>query len=490
MLNHLKERFWNHRALVKDVGAVSASRLIRQAVLMIAVAMAARVLGKELLGIWALIYIVIQFGVLISDSGISTFVVRQRDLTDRMYSTALLLSTALAGLIAALITSLGFPLSSLFGLEDYAWHFVAAGFTVIPLTVNGILQAKLRRDRRFGAMFASDVGASMTMLVGAGWMLWSGSGLWAFIIPTIVAAVVGLSICVAVSGLPRLTMDRSCVKEIVDYSLGIVGFSSLNHWARNMDHILIGKFLGAAPLGVYSLAYRIMMLPLSQINATAQTVALPYLSPHQDDPAKLRKSMRSIMVIVGMLTTLPTIWVWLERELLVSVMLGDGWGEVADLLVVFAPLAVLQALVNPIGMCFLVTGKTKRLFLIGTVHTAATVVSFVAGVWMGTLDSVVICYAIANLCMVPIMVGSGMRTIGGTLRQWVSWCVPFFVCLPICWAAQRITPVAGSAWLEAGKTLVLTTVVCSFAYLYAYRTTFAVAMMPARVRSKLSPRTS
>lgn len=472
VIERIKEVIVRRRGVARDVAAVAGSRLIRQGVMMVAMAIAARVLGKELLGVWAMIYIVIQFGVLLSDSGISTFVVQNRELTDRKYSTAFYLSTGLAVAIALVIAAIGIPLSIALGFRDYSIQFVAAAVTVIPLTMNGLLQSKLRRDRRFTTMFVSDASASATLLAGTVIMLTGGYQLWAFIVPTIVAAVVGFTVCVIAGGMPRLGFERTHVKEISGYSLGLVGFSSVNYWARNVDHVLIGKFLGAAPLGVYSFAYRIMMLPLSQINATAHTVALPYLSPHQDSPLMLRQSMRKIFVIIAMLTTVPMIWVWVERDLVVDVVLGPKWGEVGDLLLVLAPLGAFQALVNPIGLCFQVSGKTNRLFQVGMVQTAVTVVGFAVGVWMGSLMSVVTCYAVSNLIVLPLTVGSAMKTIGASLTDWLVWVFPFLALLPLCYGASMLVPPMQSVVLHAVTTCSVTGILGAIVYAWVARVTF------------------
>lgn len=470
-----------------DVGAVAGSRILRQVVLVIVMAIAARVLGKELLGVWALIYIVLHFGVLLSDSGISTFVVRQKDLDRRMYGTAFYLSTGLALLISAIVAAIGVPLATVLGYREYSVHFMVASLAIIPLTMNGLLQSKLRRDRRFNRMLAADACANLLLLGGAVWMLAVGAELWAFIIPTIVAPLAGILVCASAVGIPAFKLDRGNVKTIADYSLGLVGFCSVNYWARNADHVLIGRFLGAAPLGVYSFAYKIMVLPLSQINVTAHTVALPYLAPHQDDPKKLCESMRGLTVVVGMLTTLPMIWIWLERDFLIDLVLGQQWSGVADLLLVLAPLGILQTLVNPIGLCFQVSGKTKRFFVVGLVHTFAIVLSFVIGVWLGTLQWVVTCYAIANLIMVPISVGTGLHTIGGHLRDWLLWCSPFFGCLVACWHVHQWLPSIDSDWMQLMATLVVTCLTALPFYWYAFRTTFGGEVLFGNRKAEYPP---
>ena len=452
---------------VWDVGAVSVGRIARQATMVLVMAIAARVLGQELVGVWALIYVVIQFGALLGDSGISLYVVREKELDERGFGTALSVSTLLALAVGGITAAIGRPLANGLGYGEFSGHFVAAGAAVAPVTVNAVLQSRLRRDRRFVPILIADLAASATLLVAFLWMVFRGADVWALIVPTAVGATVGATTCICFTGLPRPALDSARIRSIADYSLGLIGFNSIHYWARNADHVLIGRFLGASPLGIYSLAYRIMMLPLAQINATAHLVALPYLSPYQDDIPRLRKSLRQIVVVIGMLTTLPMICVWLERHFIVELILGPQWNRVADLLMVLAPLAILQALVNPTGLCYQVTGRTKTLFAIGLVQTIVTVCGFVVGVWIGSIDAVVACYATINVVVLPFTIGIAMNTISDTFTGWLRCCLPFIGCIPVCWVATTIIPNNSNPWLQALITIIASAACCLPLYLFA-----------------------
>jgi PST family polysaccharide transporter len=457
---------------VWDVAAVAGSRITRQAVMVIVMMIAARVLSQEHLGAWSLIYIVIQFGVLLSDSGISTFVVCHRTMTSRMFSTAFYLSLMLAVALSVVILIVGIPFAHTFDYQPYVPHLIGASLAIIPLTMNGILLARLRRDHRFHLMFVSDCISSGVLLAGAVTLLLRGSGLWSFILPTIAAGTSGCFVCSIASGIPKIRGTVRHARTILDYSVGVVGFSSVHYWARNADHVLIGKFFGAAPLGVYSLAYRIMMLPMSQVNATAYAVALPYLAPLRQDLPKLRVAMRKVVTLIGMVTTIPMICIWLERDLLVLWFLGDGWQPVAELLLVLAPLAIIQSLISPIGMGFQISGETRKFFAIGLCSTLITLIAFAIGIFLGTLHWVVLCYAIATVAMIPITIGQGMKTIGGRTRDWIQWVAPFFLCVPACWAIDIMSSSFEPSVQRFTVSTVTSLAVCASLYWYAYRTTY------------------
>ena len=48
---------------------------------------------------------------------------------------------------------------------------------------------------------------------------------------------------------------------------GFAGFAAVNYWSRNIDNLLVGRFLGAAQLGLYERAYTLMYVPATQVTA-------------------------------------------------------------------------------------------------------------------------------------------------------------------------------------------------------------------------------
>jgi PST family polysaccharide transporter len=240
-------------------------------------------------------------------------------------------------------------------------------------------------------------------------------------------------LCAWFADRPALEFNRSDLKRMIEYSWGLLGFSIVNYWSRNADQVMIGRYLGTGPLGIYSVAYRIMTLPLTQINSIAGTVALPYLAPLQNDHAQLRLAIRRLLGVLGLITTGPMLLVWLQRTLVIETVFGPTWHEVADLLFILIPIGLLQVFVNPIGLCYQISGHTNRYFKLSLIQTILTLAAFAYGVWLGTLMEIVVCYALIQALSSPITLSGGLRSIGSSLGEWLVWCFPFFMTLPVAY---------------------------------------------------------
>ncbi len=64
---------------------------------------------------------------------------------------------------------------------------------------------------------------------------------------------------------PRWTFSLASLRKLGGFSASVLGQRIL-YWAhRNIDNLLIGRFVGSVALGTYSLAYNVMLLPFSRI---------------------------------------------------------------------------------------------------------------------------------------------------------------------------------------------------------------------------------
>ena len=82
---------------------------------------------------------------------------------------------------------------------------------------------------------------------------------------------------------------------------GMSATTTLNYWARNVDNLLVGRVLGTTALGLYSRAYSLMMLPVTQVAWTLTRVMQPRLARVRHDvPAMHEAYVRAVSVIMFM----------------------------------------------------------------------------------------------------------------------------------------------------------------------------------------------
>src|SRR4029453_14358411 len=102
---------------------------------------------------------------------------------------------------------------------------------------------------------------------------WLGAHYWSLVINQLTMTLTTIAGVWMVCGWrPGFPARGTGVRSMLSYGGGLTGFNVMNYFARNLDNALIGKFWGAAQLGIYSRAYQMLLMPMQQINAPLAAV--------------------------------------------------------------------------------------------------------------------------------------------------------------------------------------------------------------------------
>jgi O-antigen/teichoic acid export membrane protein len=162
----------------------------------------------------------------------------------------------------------------------------------------------------------------------------------------------------------------------------VIGFSSINYWARNSDNMIVGKWYGPSDLGIYNRAYSLLMLPLNLITGLFNNILFPNLKKLQSRNGDIENEYYFVLNVIGCLTfPLTLLFVVFPKEL-VLILWGRDWARVADLLPYFGLLIFTQSLLSTSGhllilykkeRAFMISGWISAFFLIGFIVMGATV---------------------------------------------------------------------------------------------------------------------
>lgn len=146
--------------------------------------------------------------------------------------------------------------------------------------------------RSFGIQVASGAAAIIAAQ--------SGAGLYALIISPILSSMLifGISIKRYPQHFP-LIPRLGAIRKIFSYSAYQFLFNVINYFSRNLDKLLIGKYMGMSQLGYYEKSYRLMMLPLQNITQVITPVMHPIFSDFQNDLQRLGAAYERILRLLA-----------------------------------------------------------------------------------------------------------------------------------------------------------------------------------------------
>jgi len=195
---------------------------------------------------------------------------------------------------------------------------------------------------------------------------------------------------------PKWQISWTAIRELLGFSIGIVGGNSLNYWIRNADNLLIGKFLGSTELGFYSRAYMVMLLPLNQVTTVLTRVMFPALASIKDDKLRSRKIYLRAISVIALFTFPIMLGLLVVTEDFVLTIFGQKWMEMIPVLRVLCIVGLLQSVNSTVGWIYNSQGRSDIQFwwiLFGGILTFA---AFGIGIYWGILG-VAIAYAIRVL---------------------------------------------------------------------------------------------
>jgi PST family polysaccharide transporter len=286
-----------------------------------------RLLSPEDFGVVSAALIVIVFSLTFSQLGLGPALVQRPDNQPSHLSTAFFASTVF-GLVAAGIVWLTAPLvAGFFRMPDLA-PVIRVLAVMFPITgVSTVAENLLQRELRFRLLARADV---LAYAVGYGLvgvtLAFVGWGVWALVTAHLVHGTFRAVILLGAER-PKLRPRPTWVafRELMDYGVGQSAGRIGVFLANQIDNLIVGRFLGAAALGLYSRAYQLMAVPTALLGDVLDRVLFPTMSRVQDDPRRLASAYLQGTAFVALVTLPAGIVAAVLAPELVLVAFGSKW---------------------------------------------------------------------------------------------------------------------------------------------------------------------
>jgi PST family polysaccharide transporter len=195
---------------------------------------------------------------------------------------------------------------------------------------------------------------------------------------------------------PTLHWHWPDFKSVAGFSGNLSLFNFVLYLSRNADSMVIGRLLGSGALGIYSIAYRVMLFPVQNMSYVASRSLYPVMSRQQEDLAAMVALYLKTIGFIAFLTAPLMAGLFVLRGPFVLTVFGPGWQAAIPVLAWLAPVGFLQSVVSTTGTVFMARGRTDLMLYLGILATVLQVAAFVIGSHWG-IEGVAACYLLANL---------------------------------------------------------------------------------------------
>jgi PST family polysaccharide transporter len=299
-----------------------------QAVLqLVVVVVLARLLSPADFGIVGAALVVVGISKVIYQVGLGPALVQRPVLEPRHLWTAFSASVVFGCALGAAVWLTAPAVAGFYKIAHVEPVLRALAWLFPIVSVRLVSEAQLSRDLQFRPLAKIQVATYAVGhgLVGVGLAL-AGAGVWALVAAVLADALCNAIVLLALRPPPRPRLpDWRAFKELMTFggghTLGRLG----RFLAHQSDNIVVGRWLGAEALGLYSRAYLLMATPASLFANVLDRVLFPVMAKVQHDPARLAAAyMRSIALIA--LAVLPTsVVVFVLAPEVIELLFGPQW---------------------------------------------------------------------------------------------------------------------------------------------------------------------
>jgi len=320
----------------------------------------ARILNPSIFGLFALAFVAINGLGLFKSMGVDSALIQRQENIEKAANTAFFI-IPLLGIFLFLVLSISAP---------YVGKFLNSTEVIPVIRILGAIfvfncfaripKVLLQKEMRFAKIaFAEAMGAivySTTAIV----MALLGMGIWSLVIGYLAKTIVSMiAIWYFSKWKPSWQFDKKIAFQMFNFGKFVFLASIVYFLRMNLSHLLVGKFLGMAMLGVYALSFNISNILVEYLSGRMEKVIYPAYSKRQHDNGTLKKSYLDIFKITSFIALPFTFCVYFLKQEFVHTIYGPKWLSVIPVIGILIWSGLFRMFATSAGSLFMAKGKPQ-----------------------------------------------------------------------------------------------------------------------------------
>lgn len=368
------------RAVMWNYVSFAAGKVL----VLVTMAILARLLTPEDFGIVGFATLVVAYLAVLKDLGLGAALIQRRDDVEDSAETVYAFNL-LSGLVLTILTFLSAPLVAEFFREPLVTPLLRVlSFTFVLEALGSVQLVLLRRNLDFRRKLIPDVGRSIVKggvsIVAAA----MGFGVWALVWGQLAGVVASVVLAwTVVPWRPRARIHRRLVRPLARFGGPLIVTDIQYAIWSNLDYLVVGRMLGDAALGIYTLAYRLPELLIQSVWRVLAGAIFPFFSKIQDRPDLLRRGFLATIRYTQVLVVPLCVGLFITAEPAVETLFGDQWHAAIPVLRVMAIFSLLGSIGVNAGDVYKALGRTGVLARLAAFELIVLVPALVIGARYG-----------------------------------------------------------------------------------------------------------
>jgi PST family polysaccharide transporter len=324
----------------------------------------ARLLSPKDFGLVAAATAATGFAEIFSQMGVGPSLVQLPALTRECVRTGFTLSILFGFAVGSVVWFSAPLIADFYRLPELTFviRFLAINFPLRGMSV--VSESLLKRDLRFQAIAIADILAFLIgYSLGSVILAITGFGYWALVLGILLHTVLRFMFLTIMKNHSwRPSLDRASLPKLLKTGMGFTTSTFFNYFALNGDYLVVGRWLGPQPLGLYSRSYNLMVQSVALFGNVITGALFPAMSSIQEERDRLRQAYFRAISFVSLVALPCSAMVFILAPEIIITILGSAWMD-----------AILPFRILALGMYFRVAYKVNATLLqsVGAVYIHA-----------------------------------------------------------------------------------------------------------------------
>jgi O-antigen/teichoic acid export membrane protein len=369
---------------------------VQVVVQLLAIMALGRLLTPAEFGLMGAATVVIAGSQIVSQIGVGPAIIQRKVLEPVHLRVAVTLSFTLGTLLGSLVWFGAPAIAGFYRMPELEPILRAVAF-LFPLDgLNTVAKALLTRELRFRQYVAYDAGSYIVGYAAVAVLLaWLGFGVWALVAAQLAQVTLRAIVMYLGARHPlRPSFDVAAAKDLLSFGFGHSMAQVGQLLSQQGDNLVVGRWLGAAALGVYGRAYNLVVMPATAFGRIVNRVLFPVMAQVQDERDRLANAYERALAIVALLSLPLSGFLWVVAPELIPIVLGPAWGAVVLPFRLFSISLLFRMSSKISDACTKAAGEVYKRALIQFAYAGMVVVGAIVGQRWG-VGGVAVCVSLA-----------------------------------------------------------------------------------------------
>ncbi len=424
----------------KAVGGVRWTMLtyaVGKVVTFVATVVLARILVPADFGVVMLAFVAMNVVGLFGDLGLGPTLVVRQDLDGPAMGTVLTMLLASGAALAVLLIAVSPLLSDAFHEPRLQSVLIALAPLNLLGSLNWFYQWRLQRDLEFRRRFYGFAAQTVAYAAVAVGSAIAGAGVWSIVAGHFAGHVAMAATYLLLSGLVRPTYDSKLARSLLRTSRGFLLQTGTTLLQGDIDYVAVGRTLGSAQLGLYSMAFRVSELLYLAIADPVAKVTFPGFTRMRARGEDVSASYLEVLRLIALVTCPLGAVLSATATEFTQLVYGPKWVGMASALTVLAVWGAVRCLKGTVEWFLNAVGGETTVGVVGTIMLAVQIpLLFVASAEYGIAGTAWVILGAAAMAVVLLAASARWRVDVGLVDQ-VRAVLPVAIASTGAWFAAR-----------------------------------------------------